>query len=207
MKIFTIAILLLVFLAGSAHAITLGQVDDFQTNNGFWEKGGPAIQPNVVTSGGPQGAGDRYLNNSSDGNGSNGRFIIFNEMQWTGNYTAAGVTTIAMDIANFGTTALTMRVALGGGGGRFCTSGRTVPADGVWRRYEFSLTNATWVELTNNLPATLANVITLRILHNPIPAWRGEELVAQAGFDNITASDSAVPVESVSFSRVKSLFR
>ena len=132
---------------------------------------------------------------------------MFNVVQWGGDYNAAGVSVVKMDLANFGSSMLTMRVGVEGPGGRFVTAGASVPADGVWRQYAFDLSTATAVDGGTNLGATLGAVTSMRILHNPVAAWRGVEEVADAGFDNIRATNTTVATEAVSFSAVKSLFR
>ena len=102
----------------TAGAVTVGQVDDFQggTTQG-WLEG--AISPNPPTNvpdGGPLGVGDNYLQNvSSGGFGAGSRQVMFNLVQWSGDYVTAGVTRIEADMANFGATALSMRIAIEGG--------------------------------------------------------------------------------------------
>src|ERR1700693_2293610 len=63
-------------------------------------------------SNGPAGATDRYLQyTSSGGGGSDSRLIIFNQSQWQGSYTNAGITGISLELKNFGSTTLSMRLA------------------------------------------------------------------------------------------------
>ncbi len=200
----------LVLAIAPAHAISLGVINDFGNGTGNWTKGGASIgnQPFVVSDGGPNGAGDAFLSNQSDGVGSSGRQVIFNlSSDWNGDYNAAGVTAVELDMVNFGATGLTMRLAFDGLGGRFATSGRSLPADGQWYHFRFVLGTATSVLGGTDLNATLGGVTALRILHNPIPDWRGEGLVSDVGFDNIAGSSNAVPVSSASFSRIKGLYR
>src|SRR5204862_1256359 len=101
-----------------ARAVDFGQIDDFQDGTAMaWDEG--IVSPNRptnVANGGPAGAGDAYLRNVSTGGvgGSGSRQVMFNRSQWTGDFGAAGVTRIEGDLANFGTTPLSIRVALKG---------------------------------------------------------------------------------------------
>ena len=131
----------LLFLVGSAHAITVGQIDDFETGTTMgWREGSQSPNPPVnVADGGPVGAGDNYLQNESSGVGQAGsRQAMFNDEQWSGNYLAAGVTGIQAQMANFGDSTLSMRIALGDESDRSGTwygsnSAVLLPADGIWR--------------------------------------------------------------------------
>src|SRR5215469_12051395 len=85
------------FSAGRAQTITLGQKDDFQSLMTMgWTMGLNSPQlPFVVSTGGPQGANDAFVEAVSTGtSGANSKMIMFNAQQWTGNYIAAGVTSI-----------------------------------------------------------------------------------------------------------------
>ena len=107
------AVLLLAWTPSGA--VTLGQVDDFEDGTVMgWTEG--LFSPNPPTnqpSGGPAGLGDNYLLNlSSGGLGAGSRLVMFNQTQWAGNYLAAGVTRIDLQMANFGATTLQMRIAI-----------------------------------------------------------------------------------------------
>ena len=117
------AALFTVTLSGTASAVSLGQVDDFQdTTKQNWTMGRDINSSNIPT-GGPAGAGDMYLESVGDGAGPGGKITIFNVTQWTGNYTSVGVTTITMDLNNFSSnTPLTIRLGLDGNGGVFSTN-------------------------------------------------------------------------------------
>jgi hypothetical protein len=93
-------------LAVPAHAVSVGQIDTFSSGVQGWSAGGgplgqsPPVPPAVVGTGGPGGVGDAFLQITSDGNaGAGGRLVAMNILgQWSGNYTAAGVTGIAMKL-------------------------------------------------------------------------------------------------------------
>src|SRR5262245_14159023 len=85
-------------------AITPGQVDDFQDGGlAGWTGGGggsfPSAQMNIA-SGGPSGAGDRYLQLAAGGTGGAPRLLGVNQSQWTGNFVAADVAGLGMNLLN-----------------------------------------------------------------------------------------------------------
>ena len=97
--------------APSAQAIVFGQLDDFENGTTMgWANGVPGYVMNIAD-GGPGGAGDNYLQLTSDGVGQGGRLTTFNLQQWLGNYIAQGVTRIELDLRNFGSTPLSIRLA------------------------------------------------------------------------------------------------
>lgn len=180
---------------GFAHAeVMLGQVDDFQDGSTLnWMGAGEKFMGNAA--GGPGGAGDLYLEVTAtreDGPGS--RIGTFNDVQWAGDYIAAGITAIQVDMANFGETDLDMRIVFpfGLGGAFTSTVANVVPADGVWRSYVFGLTD---VDLTNvgggdDFNATLSNVSRVLFRHQsgaPTGIGGGTPVVGNLGLDNITA--------------------
>ena len=183
-----------------ARAIAFGQVDTFQngTTQG-WEEGGVSPNPptNIAT-GGPAGAGDRYLQNiSSGGSGGGSRMVMFNAAQWTGDYLTRGIDRISAQLANFGSTTLYMRVAIRGGSSSsvYCSSSPfIVPPDGQWRSANFDLTAAAMTNVggANTLQEVLSNVIEVRILSAIGGAsFTGDPTAATLGIDNITARDIA----------------
>jgi hypothetical protein len=183
-----------------ARAIAFGQVDTFQngTTQG-WEEGGVSPNPptNIAT-GGPAGAGDRYLQNiSSGGSGAGSRMVMFNAAQWTGDYRTKGIDRITAQLANFGSTTLYMRVAIRGGSNSavYCSGSPFIlPPDGRWRSVNFDLTAATMANVggANTLDEVLSNVIEVRILSAIGGAsFTGDPTAATLGIDNITARDIA----------------
>jgi hypothetical protein len=183
-----------------AQAIEFGQVDDFQDGTTrLWEEG--SVSPNPPTNiptGGPSGAGDRYLQNvSSGGNGGGSRMVMFNAAQWTGNYSAKGVDRISAQLANFGSTTLYMRVAIRGGSSSsvYCTNSPVVlQPGGQWRAANFDLTDAAMTNVggANTLQEVLSNVIEIRLL-SAIGgvSFTGDPTAGTLGVDNITARDVA----------------
>lgn len=187
----------LVALAAPAGAIEVEQVDDFQdgTTQG-WKHGRQSSNPPTnIASGGPSGAGDRFLEVTSTGVGFAGsRFVALNQEQWTGDYLVAQVAAIATWVNNTGDTELQLRVALSGGGGKFSSvDAIVVPAGSGWTGVEFpvgpdDLSCALDESCSGTSEDSLASVTELRILSAAAgPQWRGDKMPAKAGFDEIVA--------------------
>jgi len=184
---------------GIVAAVNPPQTDDFEDGTTMsWREGVGSPNPPVnISNGGPGGIGDNYLQNVSGGGiGAGSRLVMFNNAQWTGDYTMFGpVPRFRLHMANFGGTALTMRVAIesvaAGGTQWASTTAAILPPDGNWYVVTFLLSESdmTRVGGTQPLATVLASVTELRILSSTVPAWRGDVLVATLGVDNITASE------------------
>jgi len=202
LELIYITLLVTIMFGTNANAqITSTQTDNFQdgTVQG-WVEGGVSPNPPVnISNGGPAGTGDNYLQNVSIGGGGAGsRLVMFNTVQWRGDYTSAGVTDISMHMNNLGTTNLELRLAFNGSGGRFSSTNAVLLSAGSgWQTVVFPIEpfDLTAVDGGTDVNATLSNVTELRILHNTSPSWRGASIAATLGVDNITASDTPVPVE------------
>lgn len=190
-----------IFLPLAARGITFNQVDTFQDGSTMnWREGDPSPNPPVnVASGGPAGAGDRFLENESSGGfGAGSRMLMFNQAQWLGNYNAAGVNRITAQMANFGTTTLHIRIAFRGGSSGTLFGSNTaasLPNDGVWRAVTFDLTASALTNIggSNTLAQTLDNVTELRIVSAVGgAAFNGDAVSGTLGVDNITAT--SIPV-------------
>ena len=201
-----LAITLFVQLTGVAEGVTVKQVDTFQstmmtpiTDN--WTDGHAGNNVLAVANGGPNGAGDSYLQVSSGTGQAEPRLITFNQSQWKGIYPAANVGSISMELKNFGApnTVLPIRITI-----RDLTGGQTVPgyssttafslkADGQWHLAEFLLNpaNMTAVGSPDPLLAVLSNVQDFRLLSAAAPAIIGDAINAQIGVDDITALPNA----------------
>jgi hypothetical protein len=146
-----------------------------------------------VPDGGPGGAGDNFLRNSSvGGNDEHSRQVIFNQDQWFGNYNAARVTRITGFMNNLGTTPLFMRIAIEGGSSRFSSNDAIPLAPGSgWQPVTFNITPAAMTRVfgTSTLPVALNGVQTLRILSAQNgPDWRGDSMVSTLGIDGLRAT-------------------
>lgn len=170
-------------LSVPAQAITLGQVDTFQSGIAGWGAFSGALTVNP--DGGPTGAGDAYLLNSSDFYLS----IVNREQQWAGDYLAAGVDAIEADLVNCGPSELNIRVVLGGS--FTSTQAFVLPADGSWHHARFGLTEAdlTWVGGgSGNLADTLVDVHTLVLRHQSgSPGTTPTPVSGSFGIDNVRA--------------------
>ena len=190
-------ILLMHLFADSSRAVTLGFKNDFEdaTTQG-WANGSSAPDPGNINTGGPLGASDNFLRVVSDNSGSGGKLTTFNNSaSWLGNYLLAGVTSLEMDFKNFGTSALTMRIAFKSGTGGSATPGYAttigvvVPADGEWHHVSFLISASAMTGI--NSPAAFNTFMTnpgqLRILHSANPSITGDNITANLGVDNIVA--------------------
>jgi hypothetical protein len=176
---------LCVQLAGPAGAASVGMVDTFQdgSTNG-WVTGSPSPYPPVnQATGGPAGAADKFMLATATGvQGPGGKLVLFNTAQWQGSYTALNLTAISMDLNNFGSTALDLRLQLTGAAATAYTTGAVVlTAGGGWQHVSFSLLPAA---LSGSAALVLGDVTELRLYHGTSAA---ANVVASLGIDNITA--------------------
>lgn len=178
-----------------AHAITLGQVDDFEDGTGLgWVNGTSAPDPSNIATGGPAGAGDNFLQVTSDGAGAGGKLVTFNQKQWIGNYLQAGVTGIELDLKNFGTTPLSIRLALktgsGSAAGYVSKTPFALPADSEWHHAVLALDAVSLTRVNSStltLAALLAKPGELRLIHSTTVKSTGDQLTGKLGIDNIRA--------------------
>jgi hypothetical protein len=172
----------------------LGQHDDFQTGPDGWQSGmGPG---NVLLDGGPAGDGDSFLEVNANGDfGPFSKLTIFNIQQWTGDYKAAGVSAIEVDLKNFGAGPLSMRVAfkeLTGGGGYVSSDPFVVEPDGNWHHARFELASTAFIAVgaQKSFADELTNIAQVRIIHHraAIPnSLNGDTGLASVGIDNVRA--------------------
>lgn len=186
-------------------AITLNSFNNFEDGTTQdWVIGNATATngPQNIATGGPTGTDDNYLQNQSDGMGTDGKFIFFNTTGvWTGDWTLAGVTYITFMVNNTGTTVLKLRIAIDGSGGRWCsTLPITVSPSSGWIPVSIPVSAGNFSTAGgSNITTTLSNVTVMRILSNASVSYVGENIVGQAGFDNIAADNAALPVELISF--------
>ncbi len=178
-----------------AMAITVGQVDDFQDGSlEDWRTGSRSPNwPANVDNSGPGGSGDRAMIGTANGGlGSGGKFVIFNRAQWAGDYLAAGVNAVRLDLQNLSNADLTIRLAFRGSGGDWATTQAAVlgsDTDG----FTTAVIPVRPEDLEDvdggggDVMATLGNVTEVRILHTATPAFIGDPINAQLAIDNITA--------------------
>jgi len=194
-------------LAQLAFGATIGQLDTFQDGTtGGWFAGGlgtgavPPIPPQVVANGGPQGTGDRYLQITGlGGDGPGSKIAVINVAQWAGNYLSSGISGISMDLKNFGTTDLTIRLLFEDPmmgppvDQAVTTAGTFLPVGGGWTRAFFPITTSSMTTLSGNVTTLLGNTTLIRIIDSPTPT-DAVSIVGVLGIDNINAN--AVPEPS-----------
>jgi hypothetical protein len=187
------AVALFVFAAGPARATpVLNQVNDFEPGTTQGWTNGPAPDPANVNTGGPAGADDNFLRvTSRGGTGSGSRLAVYNRStQWIGNYNSPGVTGVEMDLKNFGTTALVMRIGMQETAGTrlVSTVPFNLPADGLWHHatFHFGASDLTRMGQTP-LATALTRINELRIIHSTGVDFMGDPLTTSVGVDNIRA--------------------
>ncbi|MCH2173145.1 PEP-CTERM sorting domain-containing protein [Myxococcota bacterium] len=205
-----LVLLLWVGAAQPAAAISLLQIDDFQSGTlEGW--GQPLMSPNppyVAPICGPLGCPpsvDQYMMVVGNGMGGPGsKPLVENSAQWSGDYLSAGVDTITMDLNNQFTTDLEIRLAIysaDSNGGTFALSqGVLLPSHWgslqSWTSVSFPIAPGDWTAVSGgpsgkptgaDIHTALQTVQTLRILHATSPSWQANTTVGQFGVDNITA--------------------
>ena len=202
------AVFICLYYPHLAAAIAIGQTDTFEdgtTQNwvvGLLGATHPAPPANIAD-GGPLGAEDNYLQLTSvGGSGAGNRMAVINLAQWAGNYSAAGVTDITMNLINLGATDLFIRLYLenpegGPPNDQAITESFFLPAGDGWTDARFSIHPSALIALLGEVDTLLSNVTALRIIHSPDEDFRGPPIVAMLGVDNITATIGSIPEPSV----------
>ena len=194
--------------AGRASAVSIGLIDTFEdgtTEN--WRinllgMGNNAFQPVNVASGGPAGVDDNYMLMTSSGlPGAGGRLVALNPAQWAGDYVAAGITQINMDVNNLGNTALILRLLFEDPMGappenEAFTTSVFLPAGSGWTPISFLVDPGSLIVEEGSALEALQNATILRIFSNPDAEGpdEAEPIAARLGVDNIEAV--AVPEPS-----------
>jgi hypothetical protein len=186
-------------VSAGASAVTLGQKDTFEDGTtGNWVVGllgasHPAPPVNVST-GGPTGVDDNYLLLSALGSsGAGNRLSVINLSQWTGDYLAAGVTAIVMDLNNLGPADLSLRLLFADPSGgpptnlAFSTQAVVVPAGSGWTSVVFPIASGDLTAGSGTVAAALMNTTEMRLFHSPTAVFPGPAVIASLGVDNIQA--------------------
>jgi hypothetical protein len=196
------------------NAVTLGQIDTFQdgtTDN--WFNGG--TQPMNISSGGPLGANDHFLELTAGGSGANGRLTVFNRTQWLGNYIAAGVNEIDLDLNNFSNVTLSIRLAfksdtVNGVPGYVTTNAFSLAPNSGWQHAVFSITPATMTAVNGPSPFAMffSAPAEFRIINaSSTGDLNGDFVVGQLGIDNIVAVPEPSSLTLVVLVSMSMLFR
>jgi len=199
------AVVVTIVMVPVAFGATIGPKDTFQdgtTDN--WFAGGlglgqvPPIPPQVVSSGGPAGAGDQFLKITATGipGAPGSRIVAINLSQWAGNYLTSGINSLTMDLKNLGNTALTIRLqfedAMGGppADEAVTTFGALLPVGSDWTHVVFSLSPANMTAIIGSASTALSNTTVLRIIDSPTPT-EAVTIAGVLGVDNISAVPEA----------------
>ena len=191
--------------------VTIGQTDTFESGTtenwliNLLGIGAPpaAALPSNVASGGPAGVDDNFMMLTSVGGvGGGSKLTAINISQWTGSYTDAGITAIAMDLINLSVTDLSIRLylenpTLGPPTDTAVTGRVPLLAQSGWTHFEFAIDPLSLTSLTGDVQTLLTGVTALRIFHSPAATFPGPAVSAQLGVDNITAlGTAAIPEPS-----------
>lgn len=183
--------------AGMARAqVVLGQTDTFPADTMSWQ----GANPGWVSTGGPGGAGDAFLQlNSTGGSGPASRMAGYNSLQWSGDFTGAGVGAIDVDFENLGQTDLEMRIVFRDLNltTQWVSNASALLAVGSgWQHFTFVIDPAqfTLTEGSTSFADTLSGVNRMMFRHNPGPPSADvSPIVASLGVDNIHAAPVPEP--------------
>lgn len=178
----------------SARATILyGLLSDFQDGTAQgWREGSSSFNPPTnQPSGGPLGAGDRYLRNISSGSGAGGKNVTFNTTTWTGDYLSAGINRLQLDVKNFGSASVPLRAGLRRTNSeRYITEAAVViPGDGQWHSIAIDITENKMVPYGGvaTYEEVMSDVRDLRIMIAENATWQGTPINTTMGYDNILA--------------------
>lgn len=196
-----LVLLLTLFLtAGFASAqAVLNQKDTFQDGTNMDWSGGAS--PTNISTGGPDGVGDRYLQISR----TNGFLATYNMTRWSGNYTALGITRMEADLKSTGTTSLVIRMVLfAADGSRWSSSSIAfVQAGAPWMHVGFDLKEENFIRTLGSatFANTMANMERIMFRHEPVVMSGGTSVTGTLGIDNVHAP---IPAQSFDFTLNKS---
>jgi hypothetical protein len=195
--------LLVAWLALPAQAVSPAQIDTFEdgTTQGWVTAllGSPnPFPPTNVATGGPAGVDDNFLLLTSIGGGGPGsRLSGINMSQWAGDYLAAGVNAIGMDVNNIGNSDLALRLLFadpmaGPPTNLAFTDAVLVPAGSGWTHISFRIDPAHLLPGLGDVTTALSNTTEFRLYHSlapgfPNPVFPIPAVTAQLGVDNIQA--------------------
>jgi hypothetical protein len=174
-----------------------GQTDDFQDGTTMnWSNGGiiGVVPVTNIASGGPTGAGDRFIQLTADGSASGGKLTAFNRDQWLGDYPGGGITGIEVDLQNQSAVTLSIRMAFkpgpGGGTGAqgYLTQAAVLVVGSGWQHFTFSLAPANLIAINNPLPWSNFFIGEVRFVHEVgATSLSGTNVTGQLGIDNVRA--------------------
>lgn len=173
----------------------LGQIDDFTDGTTMSWAGGSG--PMNIANGGPNGAGDRYLQIAATSN----FLATFNITRWSGNYTAAGIGRIEADLKNVGANSLTVRLVLfGNDGSRWSsTAAATLAPGSAWTHFGWEMTAASFERTlgTGTFADTMLGMERVMLRHEPVITSGGTTVTGSLGIDNFSAPAPTAPFDFV----------
>ncbi|TWT78553.1 hypothetical protein Pla123a_13460 [Posidoniimonas polymericola] len=189
---------LLPIACGVAGAASLHSDDFAPAGTSGWTGGsfGGQITTRQSTDG-PAGAGDPFLQLQTTA----ANLATHNSTAaWTGDFSALDAARVTVDLRSEpGSQPLAMRLVLfGPGSTSFRWTSATpadVPADGVWRSYEFSLAQEalSLVQGVTTYEALMPNVFRVMLRHDPGGASAGGQAVtATLGIDNLRLASAPI---------------
>ncbi|MDQ6621965.1 MAG: hypothetical protein M3Y86_00570 [Verrucomicrobiota bacterium] len=108
-----------------------------------------------VATGGPAGASDGFLQIASDAAGPGSRLTVYNRDQWLGDYLAAGVTAIELDLRNSARStsrfASSSNPSLAMGAAAYMTAPAILPVGSGWQHVVFSIAPANLIAVAGPL--------------------------------------------------------
>ena len=180
--------------------IDLNLIDNFEgftTEN--WTKGNSSLLLNEnIANDGPNGLDDNFLRvQSNGGSGADSKLITYNNAQWLGDYIAAGITYISMDVRNSGSNPISLRLAFENdkwtNDPRWSSTNpiAVMPGDG-WQTIVFPIDEESLTRLghNNSYDNDFDDITEIRILHNDAPSWEGDTIDAILDIDNIQARNN-----------------
>lgn len=160
--------------------------------------------------GGVGGAGDGYLYLRHTGGNLGARCRACPE--YTGDWTAAGITHIGLSLNDVGTDEpLEVHVVIGNDTSFWLYNIGFDPPHNAWARFVVDLTNeANFTQIIgpDSFASALQNVTILQVRHDLSPyVMNPDDIAGDVGIDEITIGDLVTPVAQGSWGRLKILYR
>jgi hypothetical protein len=183
-------------LFGSANAISLASFNNFE--DGTTQSWGGGSSPTNVTEG-------QASNNALEISATGGNLATFsNSTDWTGNFTAAGVTGIRAWFKNTGSNPLGIRLVLFSASNqsiRWTSSTALVLSGSDWVQHTFliSQANLTSVGASATYASSVSSVSRMMFRHDPVaPTANGSPVTGSLRIDNIQAVPEPASVVALS---------
>jgi hypothetical protein len=193
-----------VALTTPVHALSIGQVDTFQTDTDGWTVNllgmGVHPAPPITVPDGPAGGDDRsLLIRAVGGAGPGSRLSTVNFMgQWAGDYLAAGINAISMDVRNLTLFDLYLRLmfedpVLGPPENiAYSADPIFIPAGAAWTSVVFPIGVSDLAAGLGDVTTALTNTTAIRLYHSfadnfPNPVFPIDSVVGEIAVDNIRA--------------------